>query len=120
MTDPLPRIYRHALILGVLFILTGLLFWGWQMALSILIGSLLALLNFGWLVSGVEQAMDRGPGRGSGRAVVKYAARLLLIFLTFFAIIHTSFLSVLGALVGLSLFVAAGMLEALLLLFKVR
>jgi len=50
--------------------------------------------------------------------LVKYIARLVLILLAFFAIFHSSFLSVFGAVAGLSVFVLSGMLEAILLLIK--
>jgi uncharacterized membrane protein len=42
----------------------------------------------------------------------------VLIFLALFAMIHSLFFDVLGALAGLSVFVLAGMLEAVLLLFS--
>jgi len=112
------RIYRNALvILALMLPATGLAF-GFRMALSVLIGGLLAVINFRWMSAGVDGLLKRADSARVGVTVAKYIARLVLIFLAFFAIIHSSFLSVLGALAGLSVFVLAGMLEAVLLLMR--
>jgi len=112
------RIYRNALfILALMAPTTGLAF-GFGMALSVLIGGLLAVINFHWMSAGVDALLKRAESARVTATVAKYLARLVLIFLAFFAIIHSSFLSVLGALAGLSVFVLAGMLEAVLLLIR--
>lgn len=116
----LPRIQRNALILLLLLGVGSAVVQGGAMALSVLLGGVLGILNFRWMAAGVDQLIYRGSGKGVGVTVAKFLGRLLLIFLAFFAIIHSSFLSLWGALLGLSVFVLAAMLEAVLLMFKVR
>lgn len=92
------------------------------MGLSIVIGELLAWLNLRWMTAGVDRLLVKsGSGaksEGSAISVLKYLFRLLLIFIVLFAMIHFSFLSPIGALLGLSIFVLSGMLEAILLLIQ--
>lgn len=114
------RVQRNALILLILFVTGGLIVSGWGMAASVSIGGVLSVLNFHWMVAGVDRVISRDSSKRAGWVILRYLARLLLIFITFFAIIHTSFLSLLGALFGLSVFVLAGMFEAVLLMFKAR
>lgn len=90
------------------------------MALSVLIGGILSVINFHWLAAGVDRVLLGESKAGAPWLIAKYLGRLLLIFLAFFVIIQTSFLSVIGALLGLSVFVLAGMLEAVLMMFKMR
>jgi hypothetical protein len=112
------RIRRNALIILALMLPAAALAFGFRMALSVLIGGLLAVINFHWMATGVDAVLRRADSPRVTATVAKYIARLLLIFVVFFAIIHSSFLSVLGALAGLSVFVLAGMLEAVLLLIR--
>ncbi len=112
------RIYRNSLILLLLMVIVGAIGWGIFMAVSILAGGGLAILNFHWLAGGVDRLLATGDRRRVGGVLVKYIARLVLILLAFFAIFHSSFLSVFGAVAGLSVFVLSGMLEAILLLIK--
>ncbi len=112
------RIRRNALIILALMLPAAALGFGLRVALSVLIGGLLAVINFHWMSSGVDTLLKQAESARVTATVAKYIARLVLIFLTFFAIIHSSFLSVLGALAGLSVFVLAGMLEAVLLLIR--
>ncbi len=112
------RIYRNALVILALMVPAAALAFGFPMGLSVLIGGLLAVINFHWMSAGVDALFRRAESAAVTATVAKYIARLLLILLAFFAIIHSSFLSVLGALAGLSVFVLAGMLEAVLLLIR--
>lgn len=112
------RIHRNALAILALMVPGAALAFGIGMGLSVLIGGLLAVVNFHWMSAGVDALLKRADSARVTGTVVKYLARLVLIFLAFFAIIHSSFLSVLGALAGLSVFVLAGMLEAVLLLIR--
>ena len=115
-----PQVQRHALILLILFVSGGFIFSGWGMAVSVAIGGVLSLLNLHWMVAGVDRVIYGDSGKGAGWVILQYVARLLLIFITFFAIIHISFLSLMGALLGLSVFVLAGIFQAVLLMFRVR
>lgn len=112
------RVYRNAGILLACIVLGGLWGWGWAVALSVLLGGALALVNFRWMELGVDAALKGSREAGAGGVFLRFLARLVLILGTFFVIIHTSFLSVLGALAGLSVFVLAGILEAIIVLVE--
>ena len=110
---------RRGLWLGALMTGVASLGWGLGMGLSVLLGSGVAWLNFRWMQRGIDRALMGGPSRRSDiKIIAQYILRLLLILATLFAIIHFSFLSLGGGLVGLSIFVLAGMLEAVVLLYR--
>ncbi len=111
------RIIRNAYRIGALLALGATLSQGWGFGLSVLIGTVLAALNFAWLKGGVDRALVGGKGLGA-EVAAKYLFRLLLISITVFAMIRIPFLSLVGALLGLSVFVLSGMLEALILLWE--
>jgi hypothetical protein len=114
----LDTLIRGALwCLGVL-ILAGGAVWGWTMALSIALGGGIALLNFLLMKAGIGRVLEGAGGRSSTWILVGSIGRLLLILVGLFAIIHISFLSLYGALGGLSIFVLAGLLEAFKLLMR--
>jgi hypothetical protein len=118
----LTRISRNAGLIMALMTVTAAFVWSWEGALSILIGGVLALLNFRWMAGAVDQILSVGNIAGEqirvGRFLVSYLGRLILILVGLFAIIKLSFLSLLGALMGLSVFVLAGFLEAILLMLR--
>jgi hypothetical protein len=103
--------------LGVL-VLAGGVVWGWAMALSIALGGGVALLNFLLMTAGIARVLEGSRGRRPGWILAGFVGRLLLILGGLFAIIHISFLSLYGALGGLSIFVLAGLLEAFKLLMR--
>ena len=118
----LKRISRNAGLFMVLMTTAAAIFWDWGGALSILIGGVLALLNFRWMAGAVDQILRIGIVAGEqirvGRFLAGYLGRLILILVGLFAIINFSFLSLFGALMGLSIFVLAGFLEAILLMLR--
>ncbi len=102
----------------IVLVLAGYFYQGPGVAVSILIGGLLALLNHHWMVAGIDAVLGTPTPAKRQQAMLKYLLRLLLILGTLFAIIHFSFLSLLGAIAGLSILVLAGMLEALIQLIE--
>ena len=120
----LSRLTRNAALILALMTLGAVLSWTWGGALSILIGGVIALLNLRSLSRAVDQVlgvgMVKGKGVDTGRFLAGYLGRLLLILVGLFAMIYLSFLSLLGALMGFSIFVLAGFLEAILLLVRRR
>jgi hypothetical protein len=113
------RLNRNALrILTLLVVGAGLLY-GWEVALSVASGGFLAYLNFSWLKAGVDKILGLETGRRTGLILAGFVGRLVLILGGLFAIIHFSFMSLYGALLGLSIFVLAGILETIFL-FKKR
>lgn len=85
---------------------------GWQWAVSVLLGGLLAMVNLAWMTAGIDRVLGTGKPPPAIRTGIGYVARLLLLLLGFFAMIQLPFLKVWGGLLGLSVFVFAGILEA--------
>lgn len=112
------RIVRNARWALLLLTVAGAIWGGWGMALSVLVGGAVAWVNFHWMAAAVDRLLATEPKPGGAVGVGKYLLRLLLIFGTLFAMIHFPFLSLFGGLAGLSIFVLAGMWEAVLLLWK--
>ena len=97
-------------------VLASWIWQGWGFAVSVLLGGLAALLNHSWMAAAVGRALGDPQEVPTSGVLIKYLLRLVLILGTLFAMIRFSFLSLTGALLGLSILVLAGMLEALLLL----
>jgi len=120
----LNRLIRNSGYLLVSMTLAACLFWSWGGAISILIGGAIAFLNFEWMSRAVDQILGVGLAVGEridvGRFLAGYLGRLLLILVGLFAMIYLSFLSLLGGLMGFSIFVLAGFLEAIHLLLRKR
>lgn len=112
------RISRNAL--WILLILTGAttIFFGWFEGLSVAAGGAVAWLNFHWMSTDIARVLNLSGGnhqeRRSPPSIGRYVGRLLLILAFLFAIIHFSFLSLIGAFAGLSIYVLSGLLEAIL------
>jgi hypothetical protein len=108
----------------MLMVLGAVFFWNWGGALSIAVGGMIALLNLKLLSRAVDQILGTELAAkkrvGMGRFVAGYLGRLILILVGLFAIVYLSFLSLLGALIGLSIFVLAGFLEAIVLVVRRR
>ncbi len=116
--DYLEPIVRKARILTVVLPPAAALVFGWRVGISVLVGAGLALLNLAWLAAGVDRLLGRQNPRGGGLVALRFMGRLALIFMALFAMIHTSFLSLTGALLGLSVVVLAGIWEAMALLIR--
>ncbi len=111
-------ILRKAWALTLLLPLVGGLLGGWRFGVSVLLGALLMLLNIRWLTAGVDRVLGRPQPRSDALLAVKFLLRLALILMVLFAMIRFSFLSLTGALLGLSVFVLAGIAEAVSLLLR--
>ncbi len=109
-------LFKRAVVLLVLFVLGGLILWGWPMALSIALGGLVALANFHWMKLAIDRALLGRSDQSATVLAAGFVGRLLLILGVVFAMIQLPFLSLFGALGGLAIFVAAGLIEAVLLL----
>ena len=119
MNDPgLRRVQANAVWILIVLVMAGYFYQDPGVAVSILIGGLLALLNHRWMVAGIDAVLGTPTPAKRKQAMLKYLLRLLLILGTLFAMIHFSFLSLLGAIAGLSILVLAGMLEALIQLIE--
>ena len=101
-----------------MLLVAGFFYQGPGAAVSILIGGLMAFLNHHWMVAGIDAVLGTPTPARRKQAMLKYLLRLILILSTLFAMIHFSFLSLFGGIVGLSILVLAGMLEALIQLIE--
>lgn len=118
----LSRIQRTiAVLAGVGTVLTA--FMGFRVAVPFAAGALLAYLNFQWLARSTQDLLARvvalSQAEGSsqnlprgGSAVAKFALRYALIGLAAYVIFKSSLFSLLGLFAGLSLPIAALMVEA--------
>ncbi len=112
------NIFRNALLLLSLFLCVAMVFWGWKVMFSALVGGLVSVVNFRWMTKEVDHLLGRETVGKQGKIIAVFVGRLVLILATLFAMIQLSFFSLLGGTAGLSIFVLSGMLEALLSLRK--
>lgn len=112
------RISRNALWILLILTAAATAFFGWFEGLSVAAGGAVARLNFHWMSADIGRILSVSEANEQGRqrppSIGRYVGRLLLILAFLFAIIHFSFLSLIGAFAGLSIYVLSGLLEAIL------
>jgi hypothetical protein len=109
----LKRLSRNATILLASLSLIGGLTYGVWMAVSILAGSLAALLNLRVLDRLGRRLLAPGGKPSALRFLALNGVRIVLMLGGLFAMMQIPFLSVPGAVLGLSVPILSGMLEAL-------
>lgn len=92
--------------------IAALCFHGWQWSLGFLAGAAAALLNFGWLDQLVA-TLGEGGRRPRKRLLLFLSARYLLLGLCGYVIVRYFGVSLVAALLGLFVGVAAVILEIL-------
>ena len=118
VSSDLKTIEKNALIILAAGIAAGFVFSGFWMASSILIGGLLALVNFRLMKAGIDRMIYPGGKKRDGLLIFGFIGRLLLILLCLFAMIQTAKFNLIGAVAGLAIIVVAGMCEAVRHLLK--
>ena len=116
--DYLKDIERNSLVILGTGIIVSFAIYGFWMAASVLIGGLLAVINFRLMKAGLDRMLYPGGKKRDGLLIFGFIGRLLLILLCLFAMIQTAKFNLIGALAGLAIIVAAGMFEAVSHLFK--
>ena len=110
-------------VLGVIGSVTAWVMFGWPAALGVLLGSIIAYLNFQWLKTGVGGLADRVTNTGkrqSGKGIVaRFLLRYVLLGLAAYAILTSFPASLRGLFAGLSLPVGAIACEAAYELYRV-
>jgi ATP synthase I chain len=110
------RIRRFMAVIGAVATLVVWLALGWRFGIGVLLGCVLAWLNFYWLKHAVAAVADRvtrtGRGQGTGGVVARFVLRYAFIALGGYAIFTVSRDSLYGLLGGLFLTVAAILCEA--------
>ncbi len=115
--DYLKDIEKNALIILGISLVSALALYGIWMAASVLIGGVLAFINFRLMKAGLDRMLYPGGKKRDGLLIFGYIGRLLLILLCLFAMIQTAKFNLIGALAGLAIIVIAGMYEAFRHLF---
>ena len=107
------RILRSMAAASVLAIVGTLPFFGWRTSFSLLLGGLLALVNYHWLSNSSAAALSVVAHGGTPRIrVTQYVLRYAVIALTIFIAYKLGVVTIPATLVGLSTFVAALFVEA--------
>jgi len=110
-------------VLGVLGSVTAWVAFGWRASLGVLLGAVIAYLNFQWLETGVGGLADRVTNTGkrqSGKGiVVRFLLRYVLLGLAAYAILTSFPASLRGLFAGLFLPVGAIACEAVYELHRV-
>jgi ATP synthase I subunit len=114
------RVFRNLMVLMAIFAvcLTPVAWFKFHAStgLSFAAGAMIAMLNFYWLALTVRAAAEKAEASGgkSGKAgvMVRFVLRYLLIALAAYVIFNSSAESLYGLFVGLSLPVAAILIEA--------
>jgi hypothetical protein len=109
---------RHAFLILLLSVGGTWILFGFRVAGPVALGGLLAFLSFGWLTAAVDPILTGRKRHRPGIVILGFVGRTVLILVCLFAMIQLSFESLMGALLGLSVFVLAGIVEAVLLLLQ--
>ncbi len=112
----LDRIRRFMLVLAPLATAAALVAFGWKTAMGVLLGCVVAWLNFVWLKGAIAALADKvtqsGRPGSSASTVAKFLLRYALVGLGAYVIFLSSRKSLYGFLGGLFLAVAAILCEA--------
>lgn len=112
----LDRIRHTMIVLGLGAILGAAVLYGWKTAAGVLLGCVVAWMNFVWLKQAIGAVADRvtpsGRRPSSASTVAKFLLRYALIAIGAYAIFLSSRESLYGFLGGLFLAVAAILCEA--------
>lgn len=111
------RIRRTAAAAAAIFTVGyGAIVQTWMAPVSVLLGAGLAWINFGWMAAGVTAIVIPANPKKINKLVFRFLFRLVLILGILYVMIRVSLVAALGVLAGLSIFVVAMMVEAVLLL----
>ena len=115
-TSALTRIRNFMLVLGPVFAAAAWIRFGPRAAVGLLLGCIIAFLNFQWLKSGVSGLADRVTNTGkprSGKGIIaRFLLRYVLLGLAAYAILTSFPASLRGLFAGLFLPVGAIVCEA--------
>ncbi|HEY3132243.1 MAG TPA: ATP synthase subunit I [Acidobacteriota bacterium] len=113
------RIQRFALGIALLCVIGyWILLRNWVAPLSVVLGALLAWLNFRWLSTAIEGVLRPANSRRIKYLIAKFLLRLVLILIVLCVIIRVSLSATGGVLLGLSVYILAIMAEAISSLFQ--
>ncbi len=99
------RLLRGIWVVLALVSLAGLLFVGLKTAISILVGGILAIANYYWLLSIMKRALLLDIERASRFALLRYLLRLAILAILLSLLIISKSVNIAGLLIGLSVIV---------------
>ena len=112
----LDRIRHTMVFLGLAAVLITAILYGWKVSLGVLLGCIVAWLNFVWLKQAIAALADKvtqsGRPKSAASTVAKFLLRYALVGLGAYVIFLSSRESLYGFLGGLFLAVAAILCEA--------
>jgi hypothetical protein len=118
----LDRIQKIMLVLGIAGLITAWAFFGWRIGVGFALGSVIAYLNFHWLmkiVAGISELTTVSGTATSRRVVHRFVLRYVLMAVIAFVILAVSRESLYGLFAGLFLPAAAILCEAVYETYKV-
>ena len=104
--DPLQKRIEifNWIILTIVFILS-LIFFPIKFSLGVLLGGFISILNFYWMVRGLQGLFKNPAGNVKGPVMVKYYIRLALTAVVLYFLIANHTVNVIGLIIGLSIVV---------------
>ncbi len=115
-SSTIDRIRRIMVVLGIAGVITSWAVWGWRIGAGVVLGSVIAYVNFYWLEKVVEGivklTIERGEPASSRRIVQRFLLRYFLMAIVAFVILTVSRESLYGLFAGLLLPVAAILCQA--------
>lgn len=101
------------LLIGAL--LQGVVWWvyGFQMALFVILGILLATLNSWWLKATLDHAFGLTPERAWRHNLLRFFLRLALIMVCLYVTIRISLMGTLACVAGLSVYMLGAMVAGI-------
>ena len=113
------EVYRRLVaimaVLGVCGTITAGIWYGWVMAATFLVGSVIAVLNFHWLKHTIEAMGGRLPSRARAAwgVVLRFLLRYVLIAVAAYVILKSTTNSLYGFFAGLAIPAGAILIEAM-------
>ncbi|HKF23483.1 MAG TPA: ATP synthase subunit I [Candidatus Angelobacter sp.] len=113
------EVYRRLVaimaVLGVCGTITAGIWYGWVMAATFLVGSVIAVLNFHWLKRTIEAMGGRLPSRAGAASgvVLRFLLRYILIAVAAYVILKSTTNSLYGFFAGLAIPAGAIVIEAM-------
>lgn len=100
-----PVIIKGSSILLLILAVTGLIFFSTNVALGILAGGIIALVNFFWLRNLLQRILGQLPPNAGRYAFIRYIGRMTVTACALYYIMTSHHFSLAGLMTGLSIIV---------------
>lgn len=95
-----------SLLLLVILVIVGLTFYSTKTGLGILVGGMIAIMNFLWMRNVLQRILISPPAKPTIYSQLRFIARISVTGILLYAIMVSGWVSLAGLLVGLSVIVA--------------